>query len=948
MRSLKPRKQTLGQAIVAAAVAATVSPAIAGVSGGMGQEFVIPTTGATALRSFTSAENNRGPYLLGQGSLLIGGSTYTAQFPGGQAFGILNKATGSSGPEPSTSADRIVYQYHSTGSVNGIREVARAQGLLGTSPFPVSSSNQLFVMGQPLSSLNGAGLSNGYGSTVGASYEPIIAYSDVRADQAFRVPGTPAVNAAPTAPGYGQGRPNGLPGISFQRLTDVSELNDPADTFAAGVETLANRVRNESLAVVPFTVAASPGTGLDSLDEDDVKFLHAAGRLKNGANFNSVTRDIGSGTRNEGGNNFNIDPSWASGERDRIALVETIHFDVDGNPVTIGIGQEQSPERGIGGEATVNQNEHRPSAITRFADKTSGSTGVRQLVLSTRMSIGAHLSAGDVGDRGTSASTSSPLRIMAIDFHEDNSLSGEPAAGPVQPNFADVTEGRYQMWSASQAVTISPDGTSIGSTTAIKGDVNDGTSTGVGRKFLDNIINSIASGPNPSTAATPFDAVVAAGFIPVQAMNVDKAFDGATQFTSPRSNVEDPETGFSEEEIWQALSGAAVSYHRAGDHNGNIAGQSYRIWDVGTGTNSGSAGADVQIPFTARTFLAGDMNGDSVRDLADVPALAQAYANTSGYLSANPAVTTGSATALTGKLDTSAMTSEGHFGLLALTDLNGDGNVEVIGDYGFDGGANPKDKVVAVSRADVKYFLYGASIDTTSANPATGYAGSANAQTRRELGVRLGQLRKNAAIDTFNATLDGYVGAVANPATGLNYTQGEIDALKFNKFDVNGDGVANCDDAKIVDRNVGADYTSLAHVLGTNDDLIAAELNDNNVITHVLSAGTSDMKLIREALGGQLLNGDTNFDGTVDITDLGTLATAWQTSVDRWSFGDFDFNGVVDITDLGALATNWQQTGAGFTEALASVSLGSSSVPEPASLGAVALGVGAMIRRRRR
>jgi hypothetical protein len=51
--------------------------------------------------------------------------------------------------------------------------------------------------------------------------------------------------------------------------------------------------------------------------------------------------------------------------------------------------------------------------------------------------------------------------------------------------------------------------------------------------------------------------------------------------------------------------------------------------------------------------------------------------------------------------------------------------------------------------------------------------------------------------------------------------------------------------------------------------------------------------------------GDTNLDGQVDTTDLGALATAWQTNA-PWTGGDSDYSGFVDITDLGMLASNWQ------------------------------------------
>jgi hypothetical protein len=98
--------------------------------------------------------------------------------------------------------------------------------------------------------------------------------------------------------------------------------------------------------------------------------------------------------------------------------------------------------------------------------------------------------------------------------------------------------------------------------------------------------------------------------------------------------------------------------------------------------------------------------------------------------------------------------------------------------------------------------------------------------------------------------------------------------------------------------------------------------------------------------------GDTNLDGQVDVTDLGSLATNWQTSGD-WVKGDFNYDGFVDVSDLGALATNWQ-AGVGnplapsrLDEALAAVGLGGVSVPEPSGLGIVVAGILFGLRKRR-
>lgn len=94
--------------------------------------------------------------------------------------------------------------------------------------------------------------------------------------------------------------------------------------------------------------------------------------------------------------------------------------------------------------------------------------------------------------------------------------------------------------------------------------------------------------------------------------------------------------------------------------------------------------------------------------------------------------------------------------------------------------------------------------------------------------------------------------------------------------------------------------------------------------------------------------GDANLDGQVDITDLGSLATSWQ-SPSVWTSGDFNYDGFTDITDLGLLATNWQ---AGVVSPLTAsdqimATLGlPTAIPEPGG-AAAALLASASLRRRR-
>jgi methionine-rich copper-binding protein CopC len=87
-------------------------------------------------------------------------------------------------------------------------------------------------------------------------------------------------------------------------------------------------------------------------------------------------------------------------------------------------------------------------------------------------------------------------------------------------------------------------------------------------------------------------------------------------------------------------------------------------------------------------------------------------------------------------------------------------------------------------------------------------------------------------------------------------------------------------------------------------------LPDGNYRATLVAAGVSDSSgnaiVSNHVLDFFVLSGDANHDRTVDITDLGILATNWQQSPRGFSQGDFNYDGTVDITDLGTLATNWQ------------------------------------------
>jgi hypothetical protein len=86
-----------------------------------------------------------------------------------------------------------------------------------------------------------------------------------------------------------------------------------------------------------------------------------------------------------------------------------------------------------------------------------------------------------------------------------------------------------------------------------------------------------------------------------------------------------------------------------------------------------------------------------------------------------------------------------------------------------------------------------------------------------------------------------------------------------------------------------------------------------------------------------LRQGDSNGDKTVDVVDLGLLATSYgAASGATWQMGDYNHDGAVDVIDLGLLATNYGTTYGAAGDV----------VPEPTTL--CLLMVSAFLSRRKR
>lgn len=977
MKNRQPR--ALRALAFATAGLSAIPAALAGVSGtgpgGTGREFLVSTTGATALAAFTSTLNegvspvqqNLGTLLLGGTALTIGGTTYTPDL-NGQALGRFDSvAVGDGGQnnQPGLNRDRLVYSYHNTGSINGILDLAFANAqLAGTSPLTVSNTNPLYVNGVRANSLpptRGAGffqpagsgvtlntvpiLGGNYQTTLGVKSYPQVAWSDVRTVQAFAQTGTGTVSTAPLGAGYGNAEASATSGKKpiFQQLAPVGGLS-------GGLGGGTTRLRNETLAIVPFAVVASPGSGLATIKEGDFKMLQVRGRLTNGANFNYLTRDIGSGTRNQGGNNLNVDPSWAGGERDRVYFGNsTFSTQADnGQTATVDAGDEQAPLLRVTSRfGAVSLNEHRPSAIAVFSDKTSGGNGIRPNVLSSRMSLGI-LSSGDTGSRGRTGSND-PMRVLGIQWEFAPGEFGSNTEF-TQPNGSNVANGRYQLWSASQAVTVAGtlatgasrtggsalaaanDASSNPNRTILNDVDDDGTGVGITRKFLNNITQSVGGGFPANNLFTPLDGLIIGGFIPANVMRVEKGFDGSsqTQVTSGfNQQLFDDTLGNTSRPLAAQLNWAPAS----GFNGSNVATQRYRSFDINNNTSVASPIGTLEVNYNARTFLVGDLDGDGVRDLGDANAFGRALANPTSFLSADiTGIDSGQAVADnssgTNALNASAVTAliagngRRTATLVPLTDLNSDGNVVVVDAAGNDvakpvgsrytvnslgqvtkiatpanfgqaflaalgmtnnfttatsatalgaGVTSQADRVIAVSRDDAEFFIFGASVDTASADvdettPGVQTAAQVapgnlveQARLRREIGVRTGALLVNAAATSVNIGIESALG-VSAAADNLKFEIRDVDQSGSKAFALATAQEYNfLADALLLDAVSGKNFANLADSISTPLDL--PRFNIGLLADTVIAQ--DDMSVLNQAL---TTTAGVNPTGRVDHT----------------------------------------------------------------------------------
>ena len=149
-------------------------------------------------------------------------------------------------------------------------------------------------------------------------------------------------------------------------------------------------------------------------------------------------------------------------------------------------------------------------------------------------------------------------------------------------------------------------------------------------------------------------------------------------------------------------------------------------------------------------------------------------------------------------------------------------------------------------------------------------------------------------------------------------------AAMVGEGDFDGDGSVGADDIDALIENLG----DLAYDLDGDGDADEDDLiyMIENVVEWSRPGGES-------GVGTQ--GGDANLDGLIDATDLAAIAANFGQS-GGWAAGNVNTDTLVDATDLAILAANF-----GYIAP-------AGSVPEPATMGLLALGGLALLRRRSR
>ena len=168
-------------------------------------------------------------------------------------------------------------------------------------------------------------------------------------------------------------------------------------------------------------------------------------------------------------------------------------------------------------------------------------------------------------------------------------------------------------------------------------------------------------------------------------------------------------------------------------------------------------------------------------------------------------------------------------------------------------------------------------------------------------------------------------GFAAEIAMVVVHLGGEGYSVDFSYPDEGTSGNANAYTTDVISYNgIGVDLTQIEF---TYEASSATGRNSGYILDNVLVTGRSDLVL-----------GDFNFDGSVNMADFMVMASNFHTGTD-FGQGDNNFDGTVDLVDFAEFKQIFNAQGQGAVAA---------AVPEPSSVSLIGLAGVLLLRRRRR
>jgi hypothetical protein len=148
----------------------------------------------------------------------------------------------------------------------------------------------------------------------------------------------------------------------------------------------------------------------------------------------------------------------------------------------------------------------------------------------------------------------------------------------------------------------------------------------------------------------------------------------------------------------------------------------------------------------------------------------------------------------------------------------------------------------------------------------------------------------------------------------------------------------------------------------TNEDKMFQALLEGKTWAEAAWSATRQLSYVNTVVGDplmiwkQLLAGDANMDGRVDLADLATIGTHWGQTVSPggagWYSGDLNSDGIVDMLDLALMGSTWGEvspwasaaleTGGPTATQFAMLFDDSIATPEPSGCVLLAFAIGAL------